>query len=269
MMTRKFTIYCHTNTVNGKSYVGQTVDSMEGRWREHLSAAKQNRGARLLGQAIRKYGPGAFRHEVLEVVSTQAEADLAEVKWIRLKDSRAPHGYNLALGGNGAGYHHDDSKRLIGEASRLRLRAMTPTERSTYFATNIHRWTPERRVKARELARSTAMREKVSAGQVDFWAKLSPEEKTERVKHQLAGMTVEQKGNRVRKAWANLTPEARAERVRRARAANVAADATRSRKMSEWQTAQAKLRTPEQRSAIVKKAWETRRRREAVRETAA
>ena len=54
------TLYCHTNRVNGKCYVGQTVDTMDERWREHLSAAKANRGSPALGAAIRKYGADVF-----------------------------------------------------------------------------------------------------------------------------------------------------------------------------------------------------------------
>jgi len=32
MTTTRLTFYCHTDEVNGKRYVGQTVDTMERRW---------------------------------------------------------------------------------------------------------------------------------------------------------------------------------------------------------------------------------------------
>lgn len=262
MNPRKFTIYCHTNKVNGKPYVGQTVDSMEGRWKEHLSAAKKNRGSRIFGHAIRKYGPDAFGHEVLDVVDTQAEADLAEVKWIGLKKSRSPHGYNLALGGGGPGYHHEDSKALIAESSKRRILEMSFEQRAAFFAKNIHRWTPDRRAAMTALAQSPEMREKVAIGQRAFWSGFSIEERSARVRHQLAGMSVEEKSGRTKKAWTNLTPEARAERVENARAGiTPAGSAVRSAKLSAYQTARQASLTAEQKREIAAKSVSTRRAR--------
>lgn len=265
MKSVRRTIYCHTNRVSGKRYVGQTVDTMEGRWREHLSAAKANRGSPALGAAIRKYGADVFDHRVLEIVSTQDEVDLAETRWIAQLSSRSPDGYNIASGGGGPGYHHEDTKRRISAAASERLKQMAPEEREAYFQKNIHMWTAERKAEARALVQSTSFRAKVSDGQKRFWAQFTPEEKSARVLHQISGLSAEQKSARVRKAWAAMTPEMRAERIRKTREANVAADGARSKKMSAWQTAQAKLRTPEQRSAIVRKAWVTRRARAAAR----
>ena len=255
-------IYCHTNRVSGKRYIGQTVDTVEGRWREHLSAAKANRGSPALGAAIRKYGADAFDHRVLEIVSTQDEADLAETRWIVQLGSRSPEGYNIAAGGNGPGRHHEDTKRRISAAVKKRLANMT-SEQLTAHLRNLQ-WTPERRAQHSARERTPEECAKVAAGQKDFWAQFTPEEKSERVRHQLAGMTPERKSARVRKAWAAMTPEMRAERIRKTREANVAADGARSKKMSAWQTAQAKLRTPEQRSEIVRKAWVTRRAKAAA-----
>lgn len=254
-------IYCLTNKLNGKRYVGQTCDTAKVRWKEHVSAAKRGAGCRVLGAAIRKHGADQFSLELLETVATQAEADAAEAHWISKKQSVSPSGYNLASGGGGNGQHHEDSKRLIGEASKRRLRAMTPEQRAAYFSSNIHVWTRERKERARARTRTTKVRESVSSAQRALWSKLSAEERSARVRHQLAGVPAERLSSRVRKAWANMTPEAREARVRKARAANVASDKIRSKKMSSWQKEQATLRTPEQRSEIVKKAWVTRRKK--------
>jgi group I intron endonuclease len=304
-MTCRFTIYCHTNRVNGKRYVGQTVYSMEKRWTDHVSAAKSSKcGSPVFKRAILKHGPDAFDHEVLEVVWTQEEADAAESKWIEQLTCRVPHGYNLKSGGGGNGRVHDDTKRLIGKASRTWWQKMTPEERSArqaatwspertaraklrvvpeemrvrIGAASKKRWlemtpeqqatkvenlrTPNRVTRLRETNSTKEFSEKVRAGQKEFWAKFTPEEKTQRVLHQQAGMSHEKKSERVRKAWAGMTPEAREARVCKTRAGVIAAKSNNpehSRKMSEWQTSQAQLRTPEQRRAIVLKAWETRR----------
>jgi group I intron endonuclease len=253
-----FTIYCHTNKVNGKRYVGQTVSSMEFRWKDHLRSANRNEGVRLFGRALRKYGADAFEHEVLETVETQVEADVAEAKWIAQLQSRAPKGYNLAGGGGGPGYHHDDSKRLIGEAASKQWLVMTP-EQQAKKVKNLQ--TPNRLARSREANSTKEFGEKVRAGQKAFWAGLSPEEKTRRVKHQMTGVSAERKSDRVRKVWAKMTPEAREARVRKMVTASAVSKATpaHSKMMSEFQTAQAKLRTPEQRRAMVLKSWETRR----------
>jgi group I intron endonuclease len=258
-VSTRFTFYCHTNKVNGKRYVGQTTGTMESRWTEHVHAARQQRGSRLLGAAIRKYGPDAFDHEVLEViVATQQEADLVETGWIGRKASRAPSGYNLTAGGGSNGLHHEDTKRLIGESSKRRLEEMTDEQQIAFFQKNIHLWTPERLTRQLARVQSKEVREKVSSAQKDFWAQFSPEEKSARVRHQLAGMSAEKKSARVRKAWANATPEARAERVSKAQEAGRKVGPLRSEKMRQFQLARQATLTPEQRSETGQKAWATR-----------
>jgi hypothetical protein len=73
---------------------------MERRWAQHVCQAKSTRGGRWhFPNAIRKYGPEAFEHEVLEVCETLEEANAAEQKWIEFYDTRNPEfGFNLAKG---------------------------------------------------------------------------------------------------------------------------------------------------------------------------
>jgi group I intron endonuclease len=110
-----FTIYCHTNKVNGKRYVGQTKQSMAQRWDVHVYHALKYWKAprcRVFANAIRKYGADAFEHEVLEVVATQEEANVAEVKWIACMNCRVPHGYNLDAGGGRVPRHPETIEKL-------------------------------------------------------------------------------------------------------------------------------------------------------------
>jgi group I intron endonuclease len=95
-------IYVHTNTVNGKSYVGQTTQGADVRWSMHLKCSKSlktpaYRG--LFSKAIRKYGADAFEHQTLSFAGTQATLDNLERVWIILLQTKAPNGYNLADGG--------------------------------------------------------------------------------------------------------------------------------------------------------------------------
>lgn len=240
-MAPRFTIYCHTNRVNGKRYVGQTVYSMEKRWADHISASKaQKGGSRVFAAAIRKYGVDAFDHQVLEVTSTQEDADLYETLWIEQMGCRVPNGYNLESGGGGHGRHHDDTKRLMGAASRAWWQKMTAEERSASpVAEGLRAWWREMTAEEYAAAKSTRA-ERLRA----YWAAMSAEERSAAQKARLATVSPEQrsmaaaKARETRKAkygrqgnkrvrsseeysasiklgWASMSSEARAERVLR------------------------------------------------------
>ncbi len=94
-------VYRATNLRNGKIYIGRTVKrNVLARWRQHLSSAKD--GTLHLHNAIRKYGPDAFKIEVLHLAQTLVELNAMETFFIVLHQShREENGYNLTLGGEG------------------------------------------------------------------------------------------------------------------------------------------------------------------------
>jgi group I intron endonuclease len=74
-------IYCATNSINNKKYIGQTVNTLKQRKREHLSSAK--RGDRFSFQkAINKYGKDNFTWEIIDYADNQEELDKKEIYWI-------------------------------------------------------------------------------------------------------------------------------------------------------------------------------------------
>jgi group I intron endonuclease len=261
MTPRVFTLYCHINRVNGKRYVGQTVDSMELRWKRHIQDASKRKGPPVFAAAIRKYGEDVFEHQVLEVVATRAEANEAEVKWIKQLNCRVPHGYNLAGGAGALEYAHETTRALIGSIVRARYQKMTAEQKAELFSRSIHMWTPDRRVRARALMQSEEQRESIAAGHKRYWAKLSPEERSEVLRHKLSSMSPKAKSERVRKQWANMTPEAREARLREfvERAIEKNKSPEFSKKMSDWQTANQATLTPEEKLEVKAKAWATRR----------
>jgi len=110
-------IYLLTNIINGKQYVGQTIRGLDERWWYHCWSA--NRGAGyLLHKAIRKYGPDAFTHEILEHTTIE-DVNAREIYWIAELKTRE-HGYNMTDGGEGTrGWVPDEEWRTkIGAANR-------------------------------------------------------------------------------------------------------------------------------------------------------
>ena len=71
-------VYCHINIYNGKVYVGQTIHTLEIRWKQHIRDAK-NRPKYPFHNAIKKYGPEGFIGFVLCECITQEEMDEKEV----------------------------------------------------------------------------------------------------------------------------------------------------------------------------------------------
>lgn len=93
-------IYIIKNNINGKVYIGQSVDA-KARFSKHLSDAKYNRDNQLIHKAINKYGKDNFYYEVLE--SQIENYNEREQYWIEYYNSLVPNGYNIAIGGQGIG----------------------------------------------------------------------------------------------------------------------------------------------------------------------
>jgi len=93
-------IYKITNEINGKVYIGQSVD-INKRKREHLNNYKREENKHYaLYKAINKYGVNNFKFEVVCECSIEELNDL-EVKYINLYNSYKNNGYNMTLGGGG------------------------------------------------------------------------------------------------------------------------------------------------------------------------
>lgn len=87
-------IYKITNKINNKIYIGQTIKSIEKRFRQHISVAKQGRQNRL-AKAIRKYGPENFYIEIIDTATTKEELNQKELNWMYYYNSLDPkNGYN-------------------------------------------------------------------------------------------------------------------------------------------------------------------------------
>lgn len=93
-------IYKIVNRINGKIYVGQSVDIIE-RWKQHEYKAfnsKEKGYKSAIHAAFRKYGIENFELVVLEECQV-SELDEKERYWIQELDCLVPKGYNILIGG--------------------------------------------------------------------------------------------------------------------------------------------------------------------------
>lgn len=92
-----YTVYCHTNMINGKMYVGITKFKPEKRWKDGKGYKTQI----VFNRAIQKYGWNNFYHEIVASGITKKEAENFEkllIEKFNLTDYR--FGYNQSIGGN-------------------------------------------------------------------------------------------------------------------------------------------------------------------------
>lgn len=102
MEQKHWTIYCHIHIDSSRRYIGLTSQTIEKRWKNHIYAAKSSKNGKWhFPNAIQKYGPEAFSHEILEVCDTLETAKLSEIKWIKFYNTRDPgKGFNSTKGGD-------------------------------------------------------------------------------------------------------------------------------------------------------------------------
>lgn len=120
-----YKVYKVTNRLNGKIYVGQTKQSLEKRFMQHLHANSP------LGQAMRQCGAENFTIEVIEYCETQEQLNERERFWIKVLNCKIPVGYNVANGGGGSNKTtkliiiNNDIENNIGFAGQLKKNKKT------------------------------------------------------------------------------------------------------------------------------------------------
>lgn len=94
-------IYCITNLINSKRYIGKTTTTIEERWKEHcLDSRKERCEKRPLYSAFNKYGIENFIIEKLEQIENNKLSE-REIYWIKELETYGSKGYNASKGGDG------------------------------------------------------------------------------------------------------------------------------------------------------------------------
>ena len=131
-------IYMRTSP-SGKSYIGQTVQSEQVRWKQHCQDAFHESSPlykTALSKAIRKYGKDNFSVIILKDNIPKEELNQHEEYYIKLYNTYEK-GYNSSFGGEGGGQKYDYSVfislwnegKTLTEISQLNNCALNTTNR--------------------------------------------------------------------------------------------------------------------------------------------
>jgi len=112
-------IYLIRNLLNGKAYVGQTVKTVEERWRRHCWPCSSQTNMPIV-LALQKYGKKNFSVSVIDTATSQEELNQKEKWWAHQLSTFSPTGYNLRAGG-GRGALSEETKRRISSSNRGRI----------------------------------------------------------------------------------------------------------------------------------------------------
>lgn len=119
-------IYIYDNLINGKVYIGQTVN-LKKRDNVHSTWSK---APWPIDRAIQKYGRENFSLNIITAVDTKERADYAEMDWIaRAREHLGRENvYNLTDGGDGiAGHKHSaETRKKMSETAKRAGRKPPP-----------------------------------------------------------------------------------------------------------------------------------------------
>jgi hypothetical protein len=245
---------------SGGTYIGLTKTGMRARWLAHQKVARKGK-VHPLYCAIRKYGPESFRVDLMDVADTLEQANAAEIAliaelqprynvhpgggdtggavsrmfWDRIRqDPEAFAAYRARLSAackgravhpaqlSGAARWRGENPRGVWQtawrASRLALRAAGVMEKRD---PRFSRWGGRLWIKSEKLALARSSIKK-SLRTADQWARMSPEEKTERkaqisagAKTRAATWSAEEKSERTAKARAAIVHSPEVKQARR------------------------------------------------------
>ena len=173
-------IYKVTNKINGKVYIGQSVD-IGRRWREHMTAKDDI----YFHKAIQKYGVENFEWEVIEQCKKK-DLDEREIYWIEYYDS-FNKGYNCTKGGDSGPVMYGEGNpnwkggvTLDPEYSKQWYEA-NKEKRKEYDKKQYKQWYETNKGKIKEY--KEANKEKIKQ-QMKEWYEVNKDEKKEYYKKQ-------------------------------------------------------------------------------------
>ena len=121
-------IYKITNKINGKSYIGQSID-IDRRIKEHIRGLNKGYGHNPYFQyAWDKYGENNFEISILEEIDNVNYLDEKEIYYIsKYKSNDRNYGYNITAGGNNLAIN-DEYRNTLSIRSRFNNSDLTESD---------------------------------------------------------------------------------------------------------------------------------------------
>lgn len=141
-------VYKLTNKLNGKCYIGQTIQTLENRLKQHISC-----GNTIISKALNKYGVDNFEITVIDNASNMKQLNSKEIFWIGFYKSLTKYnGYNVKLGGKNSRLTEEE-KKIISESTK---KALKKPEVKSKLGRN---WTDNQRKEFSQLKKGTILSE--------------------------------------------------------------------------------------------------------------
>jgi group I intron endonuclease len=111
-------IYKASNKINGKIYIGRTIQELNKRISQHMSKSSD---CSYFKNALEKYGVDGFVWEVIDTANSLDDLNDLEYHYIKQYGSyKRDYGYNLTLGGHGVrGFTHSEATKLKISKSKI------------------------------------------------------------------------------------------------------------------------------------------------------
>lgn len=118
-------IYCFTNKINNKKYIGQSINDDNGRYNRHIYAATHEAASDYdspFHRALRKYGIENFDYQILakDVQDIELLNDL-EINYISTYNTLVPNGYNIETGGKNCSKPKTEEQKIKLTWSQAKL----------------------------------------------------------------------------------------------------------------------------------------------------
>lgn len=207
-------VYLITNSANGKCYVGQTVQPIATRFRQHCQLQAK---CRALEAAIRKYGAECFTIAELAAATTQDELNELEARYVHELSTIAPTGYNLREGGGAKGAMHPETKKIMSQLARSterraqleEMRSRPDIQRRMTIARK-NRW-PAVAEKMQQAGQTPEARKKRSASLLAHYSQPEAQDRIKAIRAESNARPEvrEQRRKQLEARWAAMTPEQR------------------------------------------------------------
>jgi group I intron endonuclease len=114
-MKRYGSIYVITNKITNKKYVGQTIQNVEKRFKQHCSDKRSGRHMHL---SISYHGEQNFEIEEVMICFDQESLNKYETMFIEILNTFTPNGYNLCKGGANKGTISEETRIKMSDAKK-------------------------------------------------------------------------------------------------------------------------------------------------------